>query len=81
SNAVSNVNETIRNSTQMESDETSSGIQSSLDRMKQASTDYSQALSRKEEASWKADIARTNAESMTTDQTDRLLSHAIKEGY
>ncbi|HFG6845928.1 conjugal transfer protein TraG N-terminal domain-containing protein [Acinetobacter baumannii] len=81
SNAVSNVNETIRNSTQMESDETSSGIQSSLDRMKQASTAYSQALSRKEEASWKADIARTNAESMTTDQTDRLLSHAIKEGY
>lgn len=81
SNAVSNINETIRNSTQMQSDETTNGVQASLDQMKQASTAYSQALAKKDEASWKADIARSNAQSMTTDQTDRLLSHAIKEGY
>lgn len=82
SNAVSNVNETIRNSTKTASDETTSGVQASLDQMKQASTAYNQALSQKDEASWKADVARTNAQNMTTDQTDRLLSHAIKnEGY
>ena len=82
SNAVSNVNETIRNSTQMSSDETTSGVQASLDQMKQASTAYTQALAHKDEASWKADIARSNAQSMTTDQTDRLLSHAVHDqGY
>lgn len=82
SNAVSNVNETIRNTTQMQGDETTSGVQTSLDQMKQASTAYSHALARKDEASWKADVARSNAQNMTTDQTDRLLSHAIHEhGY
>lgn len=82
SNAVSNVNEAVRNTTQMQSNESSAAVQTSLDQMKQASTAYNQAVSKKDEAGWKAEIARSNAQSMTTDQTDRLLNHAVNEqGY